>query len=302
MRVRILLEVFVPLLMLIANIMATAAAEDPIMFPLFSSLCAELRNQIWHDALPDVIGPTLCFYKKGCWCPQRLTESDEGYDHDNADLNLNFVFRHDLLNVQYDVPLFFVNRGARGIALAWVHEQGIELDPDQDRQHPVFVRPFDPEIDVLYVADDSWDDFLTEHYDRQAEPDLFDKLVNIVPNLTHLAVSEALLWRDADSLTEMIWLFSGIEVLYFIIDAPPELQYADNDMKVQRRWELESTQGGSLFWNPNIGGFNIEDSQDTGHEALYRLIEEASKQGLGRELAFRSNYRYEIRPVIAVAR
>lgn len=283
--------------------MATAAAENPTIFSLFSSLCPELRNQIWHDAMPDIIGPTLYFYKKGCWCPQRLTASDEGYDHDNEDLNLNFVFRHDLLyNAQYEVPLFFVNREARGIALAWVYQQGIELRPDQDRQHPGFVRPFDPEIDVLYVAHESWDDFLTEHYDRQSEPDLFDKIVNVKANLTHLAVPEALLWTDADSLNEMIWLFPGIKVLFFLIDAPPDLHYADNDMKVQRRWQLESTQGGSFFWNLDSGGFNIGDSQYTGHEALYRLIEESGRQGLGREIAFRNICRFEIRPVFAVAR
>ncbi len=280
-----------------------AVATNSSVFSLFSSLCPELRTQIWRDALPEGIGPALYSYKKGCWCPRRLIESDEGYDPNNDELNLNLEFRHDLLdNVQYDVPLVFVNREACGIALAWVRQQSIEIRPRKDRQHPVFVRPFDPTSDVLYVAFDKWDDFLTEQYDRQSEPDLFEKLVNIEANITYIAVPEALLRSETSSLNEMIQLFSRIEVLFIIVDAPPDLQCADNDIKVQRRWELESTQGGSFLWNLDGGGFDSGNSEPIGDKTLYRLIEEANKQGLGRELTYNHIRKFEIRPVFAVGR
>lgn len=97
----------------------------PASFVLFSSLAAELRNQIWRDALPHHIGPTLYSYRKrGCWCPRRLTESEPGYIAGNDDLNLAFEFRTELLDDdnQYHVPLFSVNREARSIVIAWLQE------------------------------------------------------------------------------------------------------------------------------------------------------------------------------------
>lgn len=279
-----------------------AAATNSSTFPLFSSLALELRNQIWRDALPDKAGPALYFYRKGCWCPRRLSKSDEGYDPENDENNLNFEFRHDLLDdVQFEVPLVFVNREARGIALAWVREQGIEIRPREDRQYPAFVRPFDPMRDALYIVLDKWDDFLCEPDDRLSQPDLFEQLVDIKPDLTRIAVPEALLLSEVATLSEMFRYFFHLKVLFIIVDAQPDLQSADNDMKVQRRWEFESTQGGAFFWNDDRGGFDFGDSEYIGDEALYRLIEEANK-GLGEGLAKNHIRSFEVRPVLAVRR
>lgn len=93
-------------------------------------------------------------------------------------------------------------------------------------------------------------------------------------------------------------------MLFIIVDTQPDLQSADNNMKVQRRWELESIQGEAFFWNNDRGGFDFRDSKNTGDEALYRLLGEANK-GLGEELV--KNYigsfdirSFEIWPVFAV--
>lgn len=129
--------------------MAVVATNSSI-FPLFSSLPPELRNQIWRDAVPDKVGPALYFYRNGYWCPRRLSKSDKGYDPEKDENNLNFEYRHDLLDdAQFEVPLVFVNLEARGIALAWVREQGIEIRFCENRQHPIFVRPCDPMRDAL---------------------------------------------------------------------------------------------------------------------------------------------------------
>lgn len=279
------------------------AATHSSTFPLFSSLPRELRDQIWRDALPDKVGPALYFYRKGCWCPRRLSTSDEeGFDHENDENNLNFEFRHDLLDdIQFEIPLVFVNREARGNALAWVREQGIEIRPREDRQYPVFVRPFDPMRDALYIALDKWDDFLCEPDDRQSQPDLFERLVDIKSDLTCIAVPDALLRSEVATLPEIFRYFFHVKVLFIIVDAQPDLQSADNDVKVQRRWEIESTQGGAFFWNDDRGGFDSGDSECIGDEALYRLIEEA-KEGLGEELAKNYIRSFEIRPVFAVRR
>ena len=280
----------------------SAAAINSSTFPLFSSLYPELRNQIWHDALPGKVGPALYFYRKGCWCPRRLSKSDEGYDPENDENNLNFEFRHDLLDdTQFEVPLVFVNREARSIALAWVREQGIEIRPREDGQHPVFVRPFDPSCDALYIALDKWDDFLCEPDDRRFQPDLFEQLVDIKPDLTRIAVPEALLRSEVATLPEMFQYFFHLEVLFVVVDAQPDLQAADNDMKVQRRWEFERTQGGVFFWDDDRGSFDFRDSKYVGDEASYRLIKEASK-GLSEGLVKNHIHNFEIQPVFAVRR
>lgn len=184
-----------------------AAATNSSTFPLFSSLALELRNQIWRDALPNKVGPALYFYRKGCWCPRHLLQSDEEYDPKNHELNLNFEFRHDLLDVvQFKVPLFFVNREARNIALAWVREHGIEIRARENRQSPVFVCPFNPIRDVLYIALDKWDEFLREPDDRCFQPDLLEQFINVKPaDVTRIAVPEALFRSEvAAALAEIL--------------------------------------------------------------------------------------------------
>lgn len=72
-------------------------------------------------------------------------------------------------------------------------------------------------------------------------------------------------------------------------------------MKMQRRWEFESTHREGFFWNYECLSFAFEYSDYIGHEALYRLIEEAA-QGLVRGLFSNRIHTFEIRPVFAVRR
>lgn len=188
------------------NTVPVASLEQPT-FSLFPSLAPELRDRIWRDAMPGKVGPALYFYRKGCWSPRHLLQSDEEYNPENDELNLNFEFRHDLLDVvQFKVPLFFVNHEARNIALAWVRAHGIEIRAREDRQFPVFVCPFDPTRDVLYIALDKWDEFLREPDDRCFQQDLLGQLVIVKSaNITRIAVPEALLRSEvATALAEIL--------------------------------------------------------------------------------------------------
>lgn len=207
------------------------------VFSLCSSLPAELRNQIWRDALPDKIGQALYFYRKGCWCPRRLIEADEDYDPENNELNLNSEFCHSLLDdIQFEVLLFFVNREARGIALAWVHKQGLTICFHKNRQPLILVRPFDPIHDTLYVPLNKWDEFLCGPFNRQFEPDLVGRNVSCPASaFTHIAVPEALLQNEVDSLPKVFDWYSSLEKLYIIVSMQPDLQPEDNDLKVQQR-------------------------------------------------------------------
>jgi hypothetical protein len=278
--------------------MATAATSSSI-FPYFASLPSELRSQIWRDALPDKDGSALYLYQKGCWCPRYLSPSEEMYDP-NARDNLILEFRHDLLDqVQVEAPLVFVNREARGTALTWLREQGVEKRFLEERQCHVFVRQFDPIRDTLYLTSNRANDFYSEPYDRLFGPDLRDKNILSGPGLLErIAMPEALFRNEATTLHEIFEWFSGVSVLFIIVGAQPDLE---DGMKAQRRWELESIQGRTFSWNHDRRSFDFGNSDYIDGEALYRQIEEASKS-LGEWITLRTIRSFEIRLVFAVRR
>ena len=279
-----------------------AAATDPPTFPLFTGLPRELRDQIWRDTLPDKVGPALSRYRRGCWCPRRLSESDEGHDPDNDENNLNFEFRHDLLDdIRFEIALVHVNREARHLALAWIREQGIEIRPREDRPSPVFVRPFDPTGDALYVSLEQWSKFLYEPDDRLFQPDLFGRLVDCRSDLTRVAVPAALLQSEAATLPQMFRYRRNLKALLIVVDPQPDPRSTDDDVIVQYRWDIESVRGGAFFWNDDRGGFDAENSGYVGDEAVYGLIEEASRE-LGKGLVHFHIRSFEVRPVFAVRR
>lgn len=269
-------------------------------FRLFSSLPSEVRHQIWRDTLPGDDTPALYPYRTGCWCPRWLLPSEETYDprHDNIDLE----FRHDLLDdIQVDMPLVFVNSEARSIALRWASKQGIEMRFSADRQCHIFVRGFHLDRDALYVSPHQFDDFCVEPYDRMAEPDLLEKMVSHVPDVTRFAVPEALFHPPDDVLYDMVNTFGSLEVLYIIVNTPPP-DFPESEGRVQRQWELEGTQGRAFFWSANRGEFDLGESGEyIGDGKLYRQIQELSRV-LVTILVNSCIRRFEIRPVFAVER
>ena len=242
---------------------------------------------------------------KGCWCPRRLSKSDEGHDSENDENNLNLEFRHDLLyDIQFEMPLALVNREAHAIALAWAREQGVTMCRCEDRQAPVFVRSFDPMRDALYVSLDKWDDFLSEPGDRLFGPYLSEQLVDMISDIRRIAVPEALLWSEAMRvawLADIFQYYFNVNVLFVVVDPQPDLQSMDDDLRVQQRWEFERTQGAAFIWDNERGVFDSEDSEDSGDDALHRLIEQTNEE-LGEELGKKSIHSFEIRPVFAVRR
>ena len=279
------------------------AATNSATFHLFTSLPPELRNQIWRAALPEKVGPALSIYKKGLWRPRRLTEGDEGYDPVRDHLNLYFDWRHDRLdNIPFQIPLMYVNREARDLALGWVRRHGLEIRPRKDGQYPICVRPFDPSQDALFVACDKWDDFLWEPDRRLSKMDLFDKLVSWSPALTHVAVSVALLRTELDSLSSMFEYFFNLKVLLVIMKTHSDLPSAGKGVQAQQcRWEYESIHDGALFWNARRRGFHSRSNNMVVDEALCRLLEGVNKR-VGELFALKQIPCFEIRPVIAVRR
>ncbi len=70
----------------------------------------------------------------------------------------------------------------------------------------------------------------------------------------------------------------NLKVLFIIIDAQPDLQSADNDIKMQQQWKFKSTLKGTFFWNNNCGRFDLRNSKNVSDKALYRLIKEINKE------------------------
>ncbi len=117
--------------------------------------------------------------------------------------------------------------------------------------------------------------------------------------MKRITVPEAHLRSEVLPLAGIFGYYFGLEVVFIIADAPPDLQPTENDMKVQERWELERMPGGSFFWNYDRSAFDFRGSKYVGGEALYRLIEEAS-EGIREDLAEDEVRSFEIRPVFAV--
>ncbi|KAI0880279.1 uncharacterized protein GGS22DRAFT_175631 [Annulohypoxylon maeteangense] len=279
--------------------MTETAASSPVFSP-FSFLPPELRDQIWRDALPGEFGPALFIYRKGYWRPRHLTESDEGFDPSNDEHNLNFEFRYDLLDdVQFELPLAFVNREARDIALAWAREQGFKARPRKDSQYPLFQRPFDPSRDGLFVPYDKWDEFRCEPDDRLWEPDLYGKLVSIETDPTCIAIPEELFRKEEALISEMLRYFYHIEVLLVVVGEQPAPLPADTT----ERWEFENVPEGTFLWDSENGWIGIEDDIHLKEKKRnpYKLTD-AIMHELDITLPQNDITKFEIRHVVAIRR
>lgn len=67
---------------------------------------------------------------------------------------------------------------------------------------------------------------------------------------------QALLRKVAASIPALFEWFSGLIVLFIVIDAQPDLHLKDNEMS-QQRWELESSQRRAFFWKNDHGHFDL---------------------------------------------
>ncbi|KAJ4263513.1 hypothetical protein NW762_006332 [Fusarium torreyae] len=261
---------------------------QPHTFTLFTDLPSELRNQIWHQALPVLSQPGLfSYHRKGCWQPKWLTPDDWDYYPGGYD-NIRFEFRHDLLTMPVEMPLFFVNRETRGIALSWIRNNGIEIRFSENRLH--FIRRLNPEFDALYLPMEKMLDFDMEPVDRMFEPDLIERMLSEITYLRRFAMPEDF-FRTEEPLPDA-WGSFGIRVLYVIVGTQP-------DMKGQ--WEIEEREGRAIIWNVESRKFELGDGCDICDESLYQLILEDKKE-IGKALIHHhlADKPLEIRPVVAV--
>lgn len=262
------------------------AAESPKSFHLYSSLPLELRIQIWQESLPSQIKPAVFKYKRGCWWARHLTDADVGYEHDSVDGNLVLEFRHGMLGAsRFDVPLAGTTQEARDAALSWAARHGIEVVPGEP---PIFVRPFHPELDILYVAQEDWDSLLREPLERPWELEMLrDKQYSDRCEVYQMAVPEALLWRrdssDCFALHEVFDSFSGLKVLYVVRDPQPDFAPScSGTCDASWRWEVHAVGGREMTWNGITRGWHIgaevREREDMNDEEIHQRLLGASEE------------------------
>ncbi|KAK4442325.1 hypothetical protein QBC34DRAFT_444258 [Podospora aff. communis PSN243] len=292
-------------------------------FTLFSLLPFELRDQIWHDALPTQSPgsdrpPALYFYRlKPHWAPRVLTEGDPGYRAGEIDLGFYFhaeTLAHDddELDTQFDVPLLFVNREARRVTMKWIRDEGIQIrlrsDLPAETQTPVranekyiFYRTFNPQIDALYIPLERWESFCREPTDRLFEPDLHERTVDVHSDIISIAVPQSFLfdWTAMSWMAEMEPWFPNLKVMYVIIGEQPCLSAVG-----PWRWEVQGAESLPYFYweqgNEDLE-FRRRDQAVYDEELFDRLFEPA-QNGLIEEVMHSDFKRFEVRPVMAVKR
>ncbi|KAI9159093.1 hypothetical protein HJFPF1_07101 [Paramyrothecium foliicola] len=263
----------------------------PTKFSKFSKLPAELRNQIWWNALPVEDGPALFFYRKGCWCPL-------GQDPEYQDLII-FEFCDNLLDrVQVEMALAHVNREARSIALTWAQTQGFKLFSHKPRQCPVFARSFDSSRDAMYIGENEWDSFDREPYERAYEPDLLNHTTTTNSQLKRVAIPEAVFWNEIENLVDIFDWYCNVSFLFVVVNTPPEPEFNMKNTPPRPRWELEAVSEAGFVWDSqrrefNCGGDRVGDDewQQRFEEALKILADGLVREGI---------QRFEVHPVFAV--
>ena len=100
-------------------------------------------------------------------------------------------------------------------------------------------------------------------------------------------------------LSDLFHFYCSLEKVFIILDAQSDIQSEMNDLKMQRRWELQSTQGPMLFWNNDRDCFEWKHNAGDSNNAMNSVIEKAC-DGLDEALEFYEMKSFEVRAVYAV--
>lgn len=154
-------------------------------FTKFPQLITELRLIIWQLALPEPLSKPLYPYRKGCWILEDL-----GLEPDPNGEDLSLEFKTSLLEpLRIEIPLYFVNREARGVTIKYVQKHNLTMPRDSAQSHFGFLRHFDHRTDTMFLPLRDVDTFFQEQVDRAHAPDLQDRYVSYsFPILPRLAI------------------------------------------------------------------------------------------------------------------
>ncbi|KAI0977640.1 hypothetical protein F4678DRAFT_477670 [Xylaria arbuscula] len=250
-----------------------------LTFHLFPKLPPELRNKIWHYALPSDLGPALYTYKKGCWRGRDLLPSEASYDPVNLDQNLVVKYRHDLLDeARINVPLAFVNSEAHGIALQWAEAQHPRVRTCIEERQFVFLRRFIPDRDALFVRD--WDAIFLDAADAMFAPELLDRFMTVWPGIMRIAVTKPLLQARHDCLSDLFYdNWHSVRALYISVDMPQEQHISTENSAGMHKLLLECENLHEVaLWTGSDWDFDLSYPPWGGNDA--RQLVELAGQGL----------------------
>lgn len=204
------------------------------VFTCFPRLPAELRRQIWIEALPED-GPAVYLYSWR-WALKHEDPDGERALHDGLDRE-----RH--VQVCGVPEAVFVNREARGAVAEWAHARGYTMRFREETQGHCIVRLWDPERDVLYVGRDQWDEFCDHPYD--GTPWAMDMAASI----RHLALPAFTAYYSYEELgVHLFHHMPNLASLSVVWSRVPKLRLSRDRQRpaarepyaeVQPRWELE---------------------------------------------------------------
>lgn len=209
-------------------------------FHHFSQLPGELRTQVWIDAIPAQDKPALFIYRAGCCSMTREIYWDDFPEH-----LLKFDYYYDLFSrVQWFDALLSASKESRAVTLDWLTRQ----DTMTRRSYPGggrhVVRPFRPEIDILYLPLPCVIHFGTQLVDLLFQEENLDQRIG--PQRTHLqrlAIPRAAIEnKDYEILTEVAEYIEDLETLYVVVDHD-DIDGADEGVGERfprRRWELRT--------------------------------------------------------------
>ncbi|KGO73809.1 hypothetical protein PITC_035250 [Penicillium italicum] len=225
---------------------AVSAAGSQIFHP-FPRLPPELRLLIWHEALPERDAPALTPYRNGCWVPtSRLIENASS----SLSQTVKWEFNHQLLDqIRVKIPLADVNYEARDFAIKWARNQGIKEVFCEDRQCSIFLRPFDPMRDVMWIGDDVFDLFIHECRGTHILA-LPTTNIPLLIKIRHFALSIHSLMKEQQSelVSYTLTHFRGDVGMYIIVDEHPD--FHGGRTKIQPRWELcDTLEGEAMVWD-----------------------------------------------------
>ncbi|KAJ6442495.1 acetamidase [Purpureocillium lavendulum] len=191
--------------------------------------------------------------------PEGLTTTIKGGHRDST--------RDVETSVHVRIPLLYVNREARDVALAWIQREAkaTEVRYREDGTDRVFGRTFEAQRDALYVETETLNDFYSEPYDRLFEPDLAQRMVSSGPGITRLAVSESTFRSENSALTDMFDWYSGVAEIFVVVGTQPRWEH--NSRKVQRRWTLKDAPGCPLVWNLAQQSFEAPSPESSSPES-----------------------------------
>lgn len=263
-------------------------------FTPFSHLPVEIRLLIWNLALvPDTPDRALFHYKSGCWIARELTKDDPDYNAEHEDWNFYVDFKHELLEpVVYSLPLFQVCREARGVAMAYMASERVQL---WDADAHLVARRFDPARDVLFTpTSEELTTVIKDSMERLFETDLVDQMVSCShPSISTVALlPEALTWLSG-SMWELWYGFGGVESLLVVANA------SDYMLRPGGHWAVVSAHDTTYRWDMEARRMVWTGERDGPLADMFSAVEEFG-EGLGQQVVECHLERFEIRVVTMV--